>query len=196
MKHFRQRNSNSDQRIPYPFERKTERLLIRSANIAAAEQLHGAVEESIESLGKWMSWADHVPGPDEIEKNCADAEKAFRKGTDYRFHLFLKDREVFVGSCELHRIDWSVPKCEIGFWVRKSQSGKGYITEAVQNIVRWAFDELEMNRVEIRMSAINIRSRRVPERLGFELEGILKNEDRHPDGTLRDTCVYARIRES
>ena len=50
--------------------------------------------------------------------------------------------------------------------------------------------------VEIRMSARNMKSKAVPERLGFVLEGMLRNDARHVDGMLRDTCIYARIREA
>ncbi len=70
------------------------------------------------------------------------------------------------------------------------------MTEAVQGITRFAFRELHARRVEIRCDARNRKSRAIPERLGFTLEGILKNDDLSADGTqLRDTCVYAKITE-
>ncbi len=182
------------QTIPYPFELETERLLVRSASATVAPQLRDAVEETLDVLAPWMPWADHVPSLREIEENCVNGEKAFREGTGYRFHMFLKDQATFIGSIELFRIDWTVPKCELGYWVRKSHARRGYITEAVAQIVLYALDELQMNRVDIRTSTKNARSRRVPERLGFVLEGILRNDERHVDGSLRDTCVYAKVR--
>ena len=180
-------------RIPFPFELTTERLVIRSPREADAHQLMQAIAETLDDLKPWMPWADHIPTLPEAIENCAKAQKAFKDGSDYRFHLFLRDSMTFIGGSGLHRIDWSVPKCEIGFWVRASCTGKGYIAEAVGAISRFAMESLGANRVEIRMSTMNIRSRRVPERLGFVCEGILRNNERNVDGTLRDTCVYSMI---
>ena len=182
-------------RIPYPLELVTERLVIRSPVATDAPQLMEAIAETLDTLGPWMPWADHIPTLAEAEENCRKAEEAFRDGSDSRLHLFLRESLAFVGGSGLHRIDWSVPKVEIGYWVRTSCSGKGYITEAVQEIARYAVEELQANRIEIRMSSTNARSRRVAERLGFTFEGILRNHARHVDGTLRDTCVYAKIPE-
>jgi len=184
-------------KIPYPFELTTERLVIRSPSEADAPQLMAAIIETLDRLRPWMRWADHVPTLAETQENCRQAEAAFRHGSDHRLHLFLKEEPLtFVGGTGLHRSDWSVPKVEIGYWVRTSHSGKGYITEAVRAISRFAMDDLGVKRVEIRMGSTNVRSRGVPERLGFPLEGILRNDARHIDGTLRDTCVYAKIPEA
>ncbi len=181
--------------IPYPFELRTERLVIRSPREADAPGLRLAIAESIDALRLWMPWAQAVPALEESQANCKKAVTAFKEGRDHRLHLFLKDPLTFIGCSGLHDIDWRVPKVEIGYWVRTSYSGKGYITEAIREITRYAIEELGMNRVEIRMSAGNTKSRAVPERLGFTFEGQLRNDDRHVDGTLRDTCIYARIRE-
>ena len=181
--------------IPFPFELETERLIIRSPSAADARELVEAVEETIDTLRPWMPWADHVPTFIEAQEACSHAEQAFKDGKDFRLHLFLNNPRVFIGGSGLHRIDWSVPKCKIGYWVRRSYSGKGYVTEAVKEITRFALEDLGAKRVEIQMSAKNSKSRRVPERLGFVLEGTLRNETRNVDGTLRDTCVYSKIKE-
>ncbi len=180
-------------RIPYPFELETERLVIRSPSVEDAPQLQEAIIETIETLSPWMPWADHLPTLDESEESCRNAEVDFQKGSDHRFHLFLKDSLTFVGGSGLHRIDWTVPKAEIGYWVRTSCSSKGYITEAVEGICRYAMEELKMNRVEIRMNSNNLKSRRIPERLGFTLEGTIRNHMKDVDNKLRDTCIYSII---
>ena len=179
--------------IPCPFELTTERLVIRSPAIADGQHLREAIAESIEALKPWMPWAEHVPTLAEAEDNCSRAAQDFKDGKDYRLHLFLKESGVFIGGSGLHNADWSVPKFEIGYWVRQSYSGHGYVTEAVGEITRFALDELGAKRVEIRASTRNVKSWRIPERLGFTLEGILRNSARHLDGSLRDTKLYAKI---
>jgi RimJ/RimL family protein N-acetyltransferase len=106
----------------------------------------------------------------------------------------LRRTDVFVDGSGLHRVDWTVPKFEIGYWVRKRFERQGYISEAVLGITQFAFEALGARRVEIRVDDRNVRSWRVPERLGFVLEGIMRNEARDVEGRLRDTRVYAKIR--
>ena len=178
--------------IPNPFELTAERLSLRSPRVRDAPQLRAAIAESLDELRPWMAWADRVPSLVEAETNCTLAEVAFAEGSDYRLHLFLKGSDTLIGGSGFHNVDWSVPKVEIGYWVRTPFGGRGYITEAVAAITRHALTVLKANRVEIRMSSRNLRSRRVAERLGFSFEGILGNDARHVDGTLRNTCVFAQ----
>ena len=181
------------QSIQYPLELSTERLLIRSPRNDDATRLNEAIVESFDVLKEWMPWADHLPSLSESKTNCADAVSKFKDGTDYRLHIFLKDSGLFLGGSGLHRFDWSIPKFEIGYWIRQSHSGKGYATEAVSEISRFALEDLGAKRVEIRTCSRNIKSCQVAERSGFSLEGILRNDSRHVDGSLRDTKVYSRI---
>lgn len=181
--------------IPYPLVLTTERLLLCSPEQAHAAALREAIADSIEALRLWMPWAQSVPTLAEAEASCLKAAAAFEEGTDHRLHLFLKEPLTLIGSSGMHEIDWSVPKVELGYWIRTPYQGNGYVTEAVGEITRYALEDLGMNRVEIRMGSTNMKSRAVPERLGFTFEGTLRNDDRHMDGTLRHTCIYARIGE-
>ena len=100
--------------------------------------------------------------------------------------------QLLVGSISLHVRDVSVPYYEIGYWVRQSAAGKGYITEAVLLLADYAFIHLHAARLEIRTAASNEKSRAVAERAGFRLEATLKNACRS-QGHLDDTLVYSRI---
>jgi RimJ/RimL family protein N-acetyltransferase len=95
----------------------------------------------------------------------------------------------------LHQIDWSIPKFEIGYWCRQKYTGKGYITESVRGLTVFAFKILEAKRVEIRCDQRNMRSRKVAERLGYRLEGTLRNNRLAVDNRLENTCVYSMIPE-
>lgn len=74
-------------------------------------------------------------------------------------------------------------------------SGNGYMTEAVQGITNFAFTELKARRVEIRCDTLNYKSKAIPERLGFQLEGTLRSDDFSVDKSqIRDTHIYALIK--
>jgi len=99
-----------------------------------------------------------------------------------------------VGGTGLHRIDWTLRRCEIGYWRKTGCAGRGYVTEAVRAMARLAFDHLDARRVEIRMDDANVRSWQVAERAGFTLEALMRFDGVTPAGEPRSTRVYARVR--
>jgi RimJ/RimL family protein N-acetyltransferase len=175
--------------FPHSFE--TERLFIRMPLPGDGEVVHEAMMESVDELKAWMPWAQSCPSKEETEANVRKAHAQFLERTDLRFHLFEKNTKTFIGSSGLHRMDWAARKFEIGYWCRSSFSGKGYITESVRGISVFAFQILHANRIEINCDERNVRSRKVAERLGFQLEGVLRNYQLGVDGQLENVCVYA-----
>ena len=171
---------------------RSERLTLRAPHPDYAQEMNAAIAESIEDLRPWMDWAQRVPTVAESREQQQRSREAYLAREDLQLILFCGER--IVGGSGLHRIDWTIPKFESGYWVRSSEQRRGYITEAVAAIADFAFETLSARRLEIRTNTRNARSRAVPERLGFALEGILRNDALHTDGSLRDTAVYAKIR--
>ena len=85
------------------------------------------------------------------------------------------DGEI-TGTIGLHDIDQRAGKCEIGLWLAPEFHGRGYGTEASRLLTRYAFDELRMHRVLARVLASNEASARIWEKLGFEEEGVHRDE--------------------
>ena len=180
----------------FPEEFETERLLIRAPRAGDGGELAIAVRESWTELSAWMRWASGSPGDEAFyEEHVRESRARFLLRQDLGLMLYLKGSSTLVGRSGLHRINWHVPRFEIGYWVRTSYSGQGYITEAVIGIAAFAFDVLGARRVEIRCDSLNERSAAVARRAGFAHEATLHNDDRHHlTGALRDTLVFARTR--
>lgn len=178
--------------IPEHFESK--RLLIRAPLWNDGIKVNEAVKESIEELRPWMPWAKSIPTVEESEISIRRSHLQFLERSDLRLLLILKGTDELVGSSGLHRIDWQSRKFEIGYWVRTSYAKQGYITEAVEAISNFAINELQANRIEIRCDDRNKRSAKIAERLGFSLEGILRNEKCDVDGSLRNTMIFSKVR--
>jgi RimJ/RimL family protein N-acetyltransferase len=140
-----------------------------------------------------MPWVQTCPTVEETEAHGRRAHANFygRQGLTYRG--WLKGTDAFVVSSGLHRIDWAVPRFEIGYWVRTSMTGRGYACEIVRAMTKLGIETLNAKRVEIRCDSRNERSWRVAERCGFELEGVLRCDSLGTDGSTRDTRVYSRI---
>lgn len=179
-------------RAEVPLEITTPRLVLRAPHPDFAQEMNDAIRESFTELHAWMPWAAQMPSVEESREQQARAREQFLAREDLQVILFRGQR--IVGASGLHRIDWQVPRFEIGYWVRTPEHGRGYATEAVRALERLAFEDLGARRVEIRADPLNTRSCSIPERLGYEREGVLRNESVATDGSVRDTVVYAKIR--
>ena len=181
--------------IEVPEKLETERLLIAAPRPGIGPMMSLAVAETIGQLSPWMPWAQQVPSIEESEAVVRRqmADFVLRQDLPYQIYDRAPEGRRLLGGTGLHRMDWEVRRFEIGYWMRSSAQGKGYVTEAVLALTKMAFETLAARRVEIRMDQRNLKSRAVAERCGFELEGILRHDGLTPAGELRNTCVYARI---
>lgn len=182
--------------LPVPSEFNTERLLIRVPRPGDGKVVYESICKSIEELKLWLPFAHNEQSEEQTEINLREAYANFLTRKDMRLLIFLKGSNQFIGSSGLHNPNWDIPKFEIGYWIDTRFSGKGYMTEAVRGIAEFAFNELSARRIEIRCDTLNVKSKSIPERLGFTLEGTLKNDDFSADRKrLRDTHIFAKIRE-
>lgn len=173
----------------------TERLLIRVPRPGDGSALFAAVMESMEELQPWMPWATQTNTVEDSEEVVRRAAARYQAREDFMLLLWHKTNGWLVGASGLHRAQWSVPSFEIGYWIRTTVSGHGYVTEAVLGIAGFAFKYLDAERLEIRCDEKNGRSAAVARRAGFTLEGILRhNERHHASGDLRNTMVFACLR--
>ncbi len=179
----------------FPDHFETERLLIRAPQPNEGRVINEAVLESISDLRLWMHWAQTPQSIAESETHSRESALSFRNREDLPLRLFRKHDGFFVGASGLHNIDWDVPRFEIGYWVRSSLRGQGYITEAVLGITDFAFGLLKAERLEIRCDARNERSAAVARRAGYTLEACLHSDARDPQGGLRDTLIFALLRD-
>jgi RimJ/RimL family protein N-acetyltransferase len=171
------------------------RVLLRPYTLADAAERHAANAESRDHLRPWEpEQADAFQTLDEtrdwILRVTADwiVRKRFSIGM---WHI---ETQRYLGGLGLRPREpngWSIPAFSIGYWVRASEQGHGYVTEAVRLLTHYVLDVLHAQRVEIICDTRNTRSIAVAQRLGFVQEGQLRHVWRYPDGTLADEVVYA-----
>ncbi|QSF46037.1 GNAT family N-acetyltransferase [Paenibacillus tianjinensis] len=178
--------------IPESFE--TERLLIRAARWGDGAEMNEAIAESLNELKPWMIFAQSLQTPEETEQYARESRLKYLDRSNMHMNIYNKADGTFIGCSGLHHIDWDVRAFELGYWIRSSCAGKGYMTEAVNAITEFTIRELEANRIEIRCSGRNTKSAAVAERTGYTLDGILRCNTRGFDGELHDTKVYAKVR--
>jgi len=183
-------------RFPVPASFETPRLLLRPFAVADAPQLFEALVEAIEALREhlwFLPWVAETPTPASAEARCRQAQTDFQLRADLPYLAFERRTGRLVASAGLHRTDWALPATEVGYWVRTSEVGKGYASEAVHALTAWALEGLGATRVALVTDERNAASRAVALRCGFRLEGVHRHAARSPDGRLRDTCLYAKL---
>lgn len=141
----------------------------------------------------WNLWYTSVPNPDGM---AAEIERRLRlqaSGSMLPFAVLDGDG-VAAGMTTFMNIDAVHRRVEIGStWYARRVQRTALNTECKRMLMTHAFETLDCIAVEYRTSFFNQQSRRAIERLGAKLDGILRNHQRHADGSLRDTCVYSII---
>lgn len=108
---------------------------------------------------------------------------------------FITDDNAPCGLMYFRNIDERYCKCELAYFIDDCVKGKGITTKALEEAADIAFNELDMNKVFCKIDTKNTSSRRVAEKSGFKLEGVLRQDFRIADGTLVDIAYYGLLKE-
>jgi ribosomal-protein-serine acetyltransferase len=179
--------------IPLFEELRGERVVVRPYRESDAQALFEAVAESRDHLRPWLPFADEHQTVDESRHWIIQQVANWILRDDLILSIWEQATDRYVGGTGLHPHDWEIGYFEIGYWVRASAEGHGYIVEAVRLLTEYALDTLKANRVEIRCDELNVRSAAIPQRLGYVLEGRLRNNLTAPGGRLRTTLVFSLV---
>lgn len=175
--------------IDVPMPIKTPRLILRPPQAGDGKAVYDAKQESMADLKKWMPWA-HKPSSEEADEAlCRQKYAAYLLREDLMLFAFAGDK--LIASTGLHRFDWELRSFEIGYWVRSSETGKGYATEIATALAHYAFKALDANRVFITHDAANKASEAVIKKAGFLYEGLARNSGLDVDGHPVDVKHYA-----
>lgn len=171
------------------------RVVLRPYTLADAEARHVANAESREHLRPWEpEQADAFHTLDETRDWIIRVSADWLLRKRFSMGMWHSETHRYLGGLGLHPRPpdgWAIPAFSIGYWVRASEQGHGYVTEAVRMLTTYGFTVLTAQRLEIVCDARNTRSIAVAERAGFVREGRLRNVWRCADGTLADEVVYA-----
>lgn len=134
-------------------------------------------------------------------KAINDSEKAhkyFNKilDRDNVWAVELKDENKVIGSIGAYNLTYNdIAERHLGFVLNYSYWNNGYITEGCRAIIKFLFEEEKMDRIAMSNYEFNKNSIRVAEKLGFVKEGVLRKEDRLPNGELIDRIIYSIIKD-
>lgn len=173
-----------------PVTLETDRLVLRAFTSADVDAVYDACQD------EGIQFYTPVPVPYErgdAEKYVGEsAPTGWATDKNYSLGAFRKDSGALVGSYSLFVIMPGV--YELGYWAVKEQRGRGYSVEAARALCEWGWATLEVHRIEWWAMAGNTGSLAVAEKLGFTLEGTLRNRGIAKDGKPHDWWVGGLLR--
>ncbi len=168
-----------------------ERILLRPYRLTDAAAFQAAIEESRDHLRPWEWFGDAFHSLEQTQDWIIRQHVAWLLRDTFTCGIWHRASGQLLGNIELVVKQWRLPRFMIAYWARKSAEGQGYVTEAVRLLTDYAFDTLGAKRVELGIDAKNQRSVAVAERLGFQLDGRLRNMEMESDGELVDNLIYS-----
>jgi len=168
---------------------ETERLMLRQPRPTDAPALHALRSDprTMEHIGRPRSTSLADAGE---RIRLAEADRANNAGISW--FLTLKGDDTAVGTIGYYRLQLEHHCGEVGYLLAPDLWGKGLMGEALEAVVQQGFERLRFHRIEAVTDPRNQRSRRLLERHGFVLEGLLKENYLH-DGHFLDSAVYSRL---
>jgi ribosomal-protein-alanine N-acetyltransferase len=119
-----------------------------------------------------------------------DLQAEFNNQKGISWAVTLKDQDVVIGAFGLHHWDQYHRRAEAGYGLAHAYWGQGIGSEALQAIVQFGFEHMNLHRVYARTIADNHASVRLLERLGFQREGTQREHSWEEDGTFHDSAIY------
>jgi ribosomal-protein-serine acetyltransferase len=158
-------------------EIKTDKpsLLLRLLREEDAEELSMRVDQNRAHLRRWTSWVDGTTTTFATLKFIRSCLESAVSETGFHYALLL-DGEI-VGLVTFNSIEKINHCATMGYWLAKSQTGRGLMTTAAKTLISAGFRQLELNRIQARVATGNYPSQAVCDRLGLKKEGILRQAE-------------------
>ena len=173
-----------------PFTLQTSRLALRFLTESDASALFDIYSHpEVMRYWSWPPWTEK----DQAQQMLLSAHDGYNTGNALQLGIERLTDQVLIGSCSLFHFNLPSRRAEIGYILGRPYWGFGYMHEALQTLLRYAFLTLDLNRLEADIDPRNQASAKTLERLGFQQEGYLR-ERWIVNDEVSDTALYGLLR--
>lgn len=170
-----------------------EQIQLELIDIHHAESLFQLASENRTHLKQWLSWIDFMHSVDFMHHFVKNSKQRYADGHEYAYVIIFNN--IIVGRVGVYKIDPHNKIGEIGYWLSEEYQGYGITTKSCAALVEYCFNDVLLNRLEIKCGVENHKSQGVPERLNFTLEGVLR-EAELLNGKFIDLNLYSLLKNS
>ncbi|WP_280771933.1 GNAT family N-acetyltransferase [Salipaludibacillus daqingensis] len=157
-----------------------------------AEELYHLIDENRLSLGEWLHFPAATTKIQDTREFIEKSLNRFASNNGYWAGIWHKGK--LAGSIGYLYIDLSNNKTEIGYWLGENYQGIGLATQASKLLIEHAFNNLQLNKVEINVATENLKSKALPERLGFKKEGEIRDYEKL-NGKYFNRIIYGLLKD-
>jgi ribosomal-protein-serine acetyltransferase len=156
-----------------------------------AQIIFQAIDENRPHLRKWLPFVDQTRSV----KDTLSFTKSIVDDVERRQEVFtIWYKDEFAGLIGMKEIDYLNRKVELGYWLIEKMTHQGIVTLSVEKMMDFIFQKLQLNRIQIKCGVGNLSSSAIPKRLGYSLEGIERQGERHLSRYI-DLEIYSILRE-
>lgn len=164
-------------------------IYLKQVDLDSAIDIFKTIDRERTYLREWLPFTDFTKSVEDTKAFVADITAK----EELAFAIY--DGNGHVGLIGFNNYDYPNKKVEIGYWLSEKSQGKGIITQSVVKLLEKAFFELDFNSVRINVAVDNLKSKRIPERLGFTKEGIVRDGELLVDNKFTDIVVYSILKK-
>lgn len=157
-----------------------------------AERLHELVKANRHYLRQWLPWVDYMRSVEDFRAYIYNSKQRMAAKMELGFVILVQHN--LAGRLGLYHIDQHNKCASIGYWLDQQHQGRGILTRCVQELLKYSFTVLGLNRIEIRCGTANVKSQAIPERLHFKKEGAIRQAE-FVNNQFIDLYIYSLLRE-
>ncbi len=172
--------------------RKTERLRLRPLGLKDVRSLVEIGNEKL--LSSFTMYLPFPFGVKDAKKVILDGTEGLKERRMYRFGIELNEQKKIIGIIDIYDINGRDRKAKIGYWLGKEYRGRGFASEAVNNVLDLAFKKLSLNKVSAKTLKYNTKSNNILNKFKFKRVAVLR-KDKNIDGKLTDTYIWELTKE-
>jgi len=169
----------------------TDEIELRLVEEQHAQEIFNLTDANRQHLRKWLPWVDQTCSVADTSAFIASCSRQFSENGGFQVVICFQDH--LCGMIGHHGIDRPNRSTSMGYWLDAAHQGKGIMTASCRVMINHAFTELDLHRVDIRCAVENHRSRAIPRRLGFTLEGVARQSEWLYDHFV-DLAIYGLLR--
>lgn len=169
----------------------SDSIFLRTLEIADASLLFQTINENRNHLRKWAPWIDYIISEREAKNLIEIGEIQMKAQQSLRMGIFNAD--TLIGYIEMQDWDHLLKKAKIGYWLIKKAEGKNNMYAASSVFINYLLEQLKLNKIELAHLLENERSAALAKRLGFKVEGILR-DNIISNGAFKDLVVQGLLK--
>lgn len=164
-------------------------VVLERLKMKHVDDIFNTIISQREYLREWLPFVDFT----NERKDTEEFVKYQLSLGDREFTYAIIEKTEFAGLIGLKEIDYINHKTEIGYWLSEKSQGKGLVTKSSKALINYAFNKLDINRIQLRVAVGNGKSVRVAKRLNFKEEGIERAGELHGD-VYMDLHVFSLLK--